>query len=78
MNPQTHRLIFNKSRGCLMAVGENARSNAGCRCSGGLDDSLCLGHEHYPGDLLRPDGPSTHPVREEPKVGWLSRLLKRK
>lgn len=31
----------------------------------GLDDSLCLGHEHYPGDLLRPDGPSTHPVREE-------------
>lgn len=26
----------------------------------GLDDSLCLGHEHYPGDLLRPDGPSTH------------------
>jgi hypothetical protein len=27
----------------------------------GLDDSLCLGHEHYPGDLLRPDGPSTHP-----------------
>lgn len=44
----------------------------------GLDDSLCLGHEHYPGDLLRPDGPSTHPVREEPKAGWLSRLLKRK
>ncbi|MBV8158041.1 MAG: DUF1911 domain-containing protein [Dyella sp.] len=26
----------------------------------GLDDSFCLGHEHYPGDLLRPDGPSTH------------------
>jgi hypothetical protein len=26
----------------------------------GLDDSLCLGHEHYPGDLLRPNGPSTH------------------
>jgi hypothetical protein len=21
-----------------------------------LDDSLCLGHEHYPGDLLRPQG----------------------
>jgi filamentous hemagglutinin len=34
MNPQTHRLIFNKSRGCMMAVGENARSNAGCGCSG--------------------------------------------
>jgi Domain of unknown function (DUF1911)/Domain of unknown function (DUF1910) len=28
-----------------------------------LDDSLCLGHEHYPGDLLRPQGPSTHPER---------------
>lgn len=26
----------------------------------GLDDSLCLGHPHYPGDLLRPDGPTTH------------------
>lgn len=31
----------------------------------GLDDSLCLGHEHYPGDLLRPDSSSTHPVRKE-------------
>lgn len=27
----------------------------------GLDDSACLDHRHYPGDLLRPDGPSTHP-----------------
>lgn len=27
-----------------------------------LDDRLCLGLPHYPGDLLRPDGPSTHPV----------------
>jgi hypothetical protein len=44
----------------------------------GLDDSLCLGHEHYPGDLLRPDGPSTHPVREEPKVGWMSRIFGKK
>ena len=44
----------------------------------GLDDSLCLGHEHYPGDLLRPDGPSTHPVREEPKTSWLSRILGKK
>lgn len=26
----------------------------------GLDDSLCLGHPHYPGDLLRPNGPTTH------------------
>ncbi|KPC51077.1 PoNe immunity protein domain-containing protein [Amantichitinum ursilacus] len=30
-----------------------------------LDDSLCLGHPNYPGDLLRPDGPSTHPPRED-------------
>lgn len=29
----------------------------------GMDDSRCLGHEHYPGDLLRPIGPSTHPLR---------------
>lgn len=41
----------------------------------GLDDSLCLGHEHYPGDLLRPDGPSTHPQHPAPQVGWLARLL---
>lgn len=41
----------------------------------GLDDSLCLGHEHYPGDLLRPDGPSTHPQWEAPKAGWLTRLF---
>jgi hypothetical protein len=26
----------------------------------GLDDHLCLGHPHYPGDLLRPEGPTTH------------------
>lgn len=29
----------------------------------GIDDSLCLGHPNYPGDLLRPDGPTTHPSR---------------
>lgn len=44
----------------------------------GLDDSLCLGHEHYPGDLLRPDGPSTHPVRQEAKRGLLTRLFGKK
>lgn len=44
----------------------------------GLDDSLCLGHEHYPGDLLRPDGPTTHPKRPEAPRGWLSRLIGRK
>lgn len=42
-----------------------------------LDDSLCLGHEHYPGDLLRPDGPTTHRKPEEPGLlrGLGSRLL---
>lgn len=34
----------------------------------GLDDTACLGHEHYPGDLLRPNGPSTHPLREGPAL----------
>jgi hypothetical protein len=28
----------------------------------GMDDSACLGLPHYPGDLLRPQGPSTHTV----------------
>jgi hypothetical protein len=41
----------------------------------GLDDSLCLGHEHYPGDLLRPDEPSTHPQRVEPKKGLFAKLF---
>jgi Domain of unknown function (DUF1911)/Domain of unknown function (DUF1910) len=47
----------------------------------GLDDSLCLGHEHYPGDLLRPNGPSTHPAREEapePTRSWFSSLFEKK
>lgn len=56
----------------------------------GLDDSLCLGHRHYPGDFLRPNGPSTHPARpdvllaselgqetpsSEKRAGWLARML---
>ena len=40
----------------------------------GLDDTLCLGHENYPGDLLRPDGPSTHLERTTEKNGWLNKL----
>lgn len=28
----------------------------------GMDDHLCRGLPHYPGDLLHPDGPSTHPA----------------
>jgi hypothetical protein len=41
----------------------------------GLDDSLCLGHEHYPSDLLRPNEPSTHPLREEPKISLFKKLF---
>ncbi|WP_207282548.1 PoNi-like cognate immunity protein [Pseudomonas sp. FW300-N2F2] len=54
----------------------------------GLDDSQCLGLEHYPGDLLRPDGPSTHPLRQdaeaptavvvENKAGFWLKLLGRR
>lgn len=44
----------------------------------GLDDSLCLGHEHYPGDLLRPDGPSTHPLLVETRQGFLAKLFGKK
>ncbi|VVP60660.1 PoNe immunity protein domain-containing protein [Pseudomonas fluorescens] len=37
-----------------------------------LDDSLCLGHPHYPGDLLRSNGPSTHAVQlEKKRRSWL-------
>lgn len=44
----------------------------------GLDDSLCLGHEHYPSDLLRPNEPSTHSQREEQseKINLFSRIWK--
>ena len=34
MNPQTHRLIFNPTRGCLMAVAETAHSRGKGRHSG--------------------------------------------
>ena len=45
----------------------------------GLDDSACLGHEHYPGDLLHPSEdviPAPAPARVE-KAGWLARLFGR-
>ncbi|MCV6610470.1 MAG: PoNi-like cognate immunity protein [Amphritea sp.] len=47
----------------------------------GIDDKLCLGHEHYPGDLLRPEGPTTHPIRQDtdvrntPGKSWFKKLL---
>jgi hypothetical protein len=34
MNPQTHRLIFNPTRGCLMAVAETSRSCGKSSASG--------------------------------------------
>lgn len=55
-----------------------------------LDDSLCLGHSNYPGDLLRPDNPSTHSAKESDtqtaiqikptitKLGLLPRLFGRR
>lgn len=42
----------------------------------GMDDSLCLGHPNYPGDLLRPAGPSTHPARGSRKPVWLTRWFR--
>lgn len=45
----------------------------------GLDDSLCLGHENYPGDLLRPDALTTlQIVKESPakiKTSWFKRMF---
>lgn len=53
----------------------------------GIDDSQCLGHEHYPGDLLRSDVPNADskqklkevatPTVVEKKPGLLARLLSR-
>ncbi|WP_420231925.1 PoNe immunity protein domain-containing protein [Pseudomonas sp. ABY48] len=53
-----------------------------------MGDSQCLGLEHYPGDLLRPNGPSTHPLRQEAeppatvvvenKGGFWAKLLRRR
>ena len=65
-HPEKHPLDMGSyfGRWCIEAVAAVKAFN--------LDDSLCLGHEHYPGDLLRPEGPTTHPVREEKKS-----LLKR-
>jgi len=41
----------------------------------GLDDTQCLGHEQYPGDLMHPGDSSSCISQVEPKKGWLSRLL---
>ena len=44
----------------------------------GIDDTLCCTLEHYPGDLLRPEGPSIHPLRvfaPPPRPPWWRRIL---
>ncbi len=47
MNIHTHRTIFNRSRGCLMAVAETAKSSAkasgGNRASRKARSALCSG-----------------------------------
>ncbi|NBW79885.1 MAG: hypothetical protein EBR27_12885 [Betaproteobacteria bacterium] len=40
MNTQPHRLVFNPSRGCLMAVAETSRS-CGKACASGTTQSTC-------------------------------------
>lgn len=42
-----------------------------------IDDTDCCGLEHYPGDLLRPNGPSTHrrPAARPTSHPWWTRLL---
>lgn len=41
----------------------------------GIDDSLCLGHESYPGDFLRPEGHSTHVKIEQKKQSFWRRFF---
>jgi len=68
-NPEKHPLEKGSyfGRWCIEAVAAVAAFK--------LDDSKCLGHPHYPGDLLRPHGPSTHTVQMEKKSrSWLELL----
>ncbi|KRP69108.1 membrane protein [Pseudomonas paralactis] len=43
----------------------------------GLDDSNCIGHEHYPGDLLHPSEEVIPAPNPSAKSGWWARLLGR-
>ncbi|MBC3375935.1 DUF1911 domain-containing protein [Pseudomonas sp. SWRI92] len=43
----------------------------------GLDDSDCIGHEHYPGDLLHPSEEAVPTPEPLAKPGWWARLLGR-
>jgi hypothetical protein len=40
-----------------------------------IDDGLCLGLPHYPGDLLRPHGPGTHASATERSKANTLRLV---
>lgn len=66
-NPLTMGSYF--GRWCIEAVAAVKVFN--------IDDSLCLGHEHYPGDLLRPDGETTHASSLPEKRSLLNRLFRR-
>lgn len=69
-DPQKHPLEMGSyfGRWCIEAVAAVKAFK--------LDDHLCLGHEHYPGDFLRPDGPSTH-VSRHVSTSFLTRLWAR-
>ncbi|MDD2034209.1 DUF1911 domain-containing protein [Pseudomonas sp. N-137] len=43
----------------------------------GLDDSDCIGHEHYPGDLLHPSEEAVPTPEPVAKPRWWARLLGR-
>lgn len=43
----------------------------------GLEDSDCIGHEHYPGDLLHPNEKVVPTPDSSAKSGWWRRLLGR-
>lgn len=93
LNPYKQTYWYNFAKGNLEGgayFGQWCLEAAAVAKAFGLDDSLCLGHRHYPGDFLRPNGPTTHPARPdvlpgsmqvesppapEKSKGWLSRLL---
>ena len=41
----------------------------------GLDDQGCIGHEHYPSDLLHANNEIAAPANIDAKPGWWARLL---
>lgn len=68
LNPYTEPYWYTFAKHNLMGgayFGQWCLEAAAAVKAFGLDDNLCLGHRHYPGDFLRPQGPSTHPVRPD-------------